>query len=87
MRDEQEAIAREIKPGATVQEAIEFIEGDVRDLSFDSLSGSAITIDADEVILSAGAIGSVQILHRSGIGPGEWLKQASVEWRLYFNTR
>src|ERR1700759_2960681 len=26
-----------------------------------------------EVILSAGAIGSVQVLHRSGIGPSEWL--------------
>ena len=25
------------------------------------------------MILSAGAIGSVQILQRSGIGPGEWL--------------
>ncbi|QWW72425.1 GMC family oxidoreductase [Rhizobium sp. WYJ-E13] len=32
-----------------------------------------------EVILSAGAIGSVQILHRSGIGPGEWLSQMGVE--------
>lgn len=32
-----------------------------------------------EVILSAGAIGSVQILHRSGIGPGDWLKAAGVD--------
>jgi choline dehydrogenase-like flavoprotein len=31
-----------------------------------------------EVILSAGAIGSVQMLHRSGIGPGEWLNQADI---------
>lgn len=32
-----------------------------------------------EVILSAGAIGSVQILHRSGIGPGNWLQEAGVD--------
>jgi choline dehydrogenase len=31
-----------------------------------------------EVILSAGAIGSIQILHRSGIGPGHWLQHAGV---------
>lgn len=32
-----------------------------------------------EVILSAGAIGSVQVLHRSGIGPGAWLREAGIE--------
>jgi choline dehydrogenase len=32
-----------------------------------------------EIILSAGAIGSVQILHRSGIGPGKWLQEAGVD--------
>ncbi|NBC20143.1 MAG: choline dehydrogenase [Alphaproteobacteria bacterium] len=31
-----------------------------------------------ETVLSAGAIGSVQILHRSGIGPGERLQAAGV---------
>ena len=31
-----------------------------------------------EVVLCAGAIGSVQILHRSGIGPADWLKAAGV---------
>lgn len=31
-----------------------------------------------EVILCAGAIGSVQILHRSGVGPSEWLAAAGV---------
>ncbi len=31
-----------------------------------------------EVLLSSGAIGSVQILQRSGIGPGEWLNQAGI---------
>jgi len=31
-----------------------------------------------EVVLCAGAIGSVQILHRSGIGPGEWLAPLGI---------
>jgi choline dehydrogenase len=32
-----------------------------------------------EVILSAGAIGSIQVLHRSGIGPGEWLSPLGID--------
>ncbi|HLZ02434.1 MAG TPA: GMC family oxidoreductase N-terminal domain-containing protein [Bradyrhizobium sp.] len=32
-----------------------------------------------EVILCAGAIGSVQVLHRSGIGPGEWLSPLGID--------
>ncbi|MFG1277367.1 GMC family oxidoreductase [Xanthobacter autotrophicus] len=32
-----------------------------------------------EVILSAGSIGSTQVLHRSGIGPGEWLSALGIE--------
>ncbi len=35
-----------------------------------------------EVILSAGAIGSIQILHRSGIGPGEWLSPLGIDMVL-----
>jgi choline dehydrogenase-like flavoprotein len=31
-----------------------------------------------EVILCAGAIGSVQVLHRSGVGPCEWLKDLGI---------
>ena len=31
-----------------------------------------------EVVLSSGAIGSVQILHRSGIGPGAWLNELGI---------
>jgi choline dehydrogenase-like flavoprotein len=31
-----------------------------------------------EVILSSGAIGSVQVLQRSGIGPGAWLGEAGI---------
>jgi choline dehydrogenase-like flavoprotein len=32
-----------------------------------------------EVILSAGAIGSIQILQRSGIGPAEWLSALGID--------
>ncbi len=32
-----------------------------------------------EVILSAGAIGSVQVLHRSGIGPADWLSPLGID--------
>ena len=32
-----------------------------------------------EVILSAGAIGSIQVLHRSGIGPAEWLAPLGID--------
>ena len=32
-----------------------------------------------EVILCAGSIGSVQVLHRSGIGPQEWLTPLGIE--------
>jgi choline dehydrogenase-like flavoprotein len=31
-----------------------------------------------EVILSAGAIGSVQVLQRSGVGPGAWLSEMGI---------
>ncbi len=41
--------------------------------------GMAQTVRArGEVILCAGSIGSVQILQRSGIGPGDWLHAAGV---------
>src|SRR6202047_3918585 len=32
-----------------------------------------------EVILSAGAIGSIQLLHRSGIGPADWLSPLGID--------
>lgn len=35
-----------------------------------------------EVILSAGSIGSTQVLHRSGIGPSEWLAPLGIEVAL-----
>ena len=31
-----------------------------------------------EVLLSSGAVGSVQILQRSGVGPGAWLNEAGI---------
>jgi choline dehydrogenase len=43
------------------------------------------TIDAmtkGEVILSAGAIGSIQVLQRSGIGPADWLAPIGIEMVL-----
>lgn len=35
-----------------------------------------------EVILSAGSVGSVQILQRSGIGPSEWLAPLGIETKI-----
>jgi len=35
-----------------------------------------------EVILCAGSIGSVQVLHRSGIGPADWLKPLGIDVAL-----
>lgn len=32
-----------------------------------------------EVILSSGSVGSVQVLHRSGIGPREWLEPLGID--------
>lgn len=32
-----------------------------------------------ETVLCSGSIGDVQILHRSGIGPGEWLRDAGLD--------
>jgi choline dehydrogenase-like flavoprotein len=32
-----------------------------------------------EVILTAGAIGSIQVLHRSGIGPADWLSPLGID--------
>jgi len=43
-------------------------------------NGERVTATArSEVILSAGAIGSAQLLQLSGIGPGEWLQHAGVQ--------
>ncbi len=45
--------------------------------------GRSVTAQAKgEVLLSAGAIGSVEILQRSGIGPGVWLHDLGIPVRL-----
>jgi choline dehydrogenase len=41
--------------------------------------GSRSLLEADEVVLSAGAIGSPHLLALSGVGPGEQLRAAGVE--------
>lgn len=49
-------------------------------VSYRRADGSTNVVEAKaEVILAAGAIGSVQILHRSGIGPSEWLSGIGVD--------
>src|SRR4029453_11784027 len=35
-----------------------------------------------EVILCAGSIGSTQVLHRSGIGPADWLSPLGIDIAL-----
>ena len=55
-------------------------DGRAAGIAYRMADGSLHTANARaEVVLSAGAIGSVQILHRSGIGPGDWLSQMGVE--------
>src|SRR5205085_7807830 len=46
----------------------------------DIQNGEVIDARANrEVVLSAGAIGSVQVLHRSGIGPADWLSPLGID--------
>lgn len=48
-----------------------------------SRGGEVLQVRArGEVILSSGSIGSTQILHRSGVGPGEWLAPLGIDVRL-----
>ncbi len=44
------------------------------------LDGQPRTVRARrEIVLCAGSIGSVQVLHRSGIGPAEWLSEIGIQ--------
>lgn len=48
-----------------------------------SRGGEVLQVRArGEVVLSSGSIGSTQILHRSGVGPGEWLAPLGIDVRL-----
>jgi pyridoxine 4-oxidase len=46
------------------------------------LDGETVHIEADRIILSAGAIGSPLLLMRSGVGPQEALKRAGIACRI-----
>lgn len=52
--------------------------GTVTGAEFDK-DGEILTYTADEVVLSAGAIGSPELLLRSGIGPADHLREVGVE--------
>lgn len=63
--------------GATARRL--FVEGDrVTGAEFDR-DGEAFTVQAEEVVLCAGALGSPEILLRSGIGPASHLKEVGVD--------
>ncbi|MBB3395991.1 GMC family oxidoreductase N-terminal domain-containing protein [Rhizobium sp. BK060] len=58
---------------------LEIKDGRAVGVRYRRADGSSAIAGADaEVVLSAGAIGSVQILHRTGIGPAEWLSEIGV---------
>jgi choline dehydrogenase len=60
-------------------ERIRFSDGRARALEL-TLDGVPAKIDVEgELILSAGAIGTPQLLQLSGVGPGELLKQHGIE--------
>lgn len=48
-------------------------------VQFEHQSNTKTAYAAREVLLCAGAIASPQILQRSGVGPGAWLKEAGVD--------
>ncbi len=54
-------------------------EGRVRGVHFMLDGRKQLARARQEVVLTAGAIGSPAILHRSGIGPAAWLKQLGIE--------
>jgi choline dehydrogenase len=57
-------------------------EGRVAGIRFKQGSEIVEARASGEVVLCAGSIGSVQVLHRSGIGPGEWLNALGIKVML-----
>jgi choline dehydrogenase len=58
---------------------LDIAEGRVRGVHFLLNGKKHLARARSEVVLTAGAIGSPAILHRSGIGPAAWLQQLGVE--------
>ena len=56
-----------------------FAGKEVSGVEFVRNGGRYIVKSRGEVVLSAGSIGSVQVLQRSGIGPGEWLEPLGIK--------
>ena len=56
-----------------------FENGRAVGVCFSQGSETFVARSRGEVILSAGAIGSVQVLHRSGIGPADWLRSLGID--------
>ncbi|WFP16371.1 GMC family oxidoreductase [Citricoccus muralis] len=64
--------------GATARRLL--LDGDtVTGAEFTDADGETLTVTADEVVLTAGALGSPEILLRSGIGPSAHLNEVGVE--------
>ncbi|NLS09497.1 oxidoreductase [Nesterenkonia sp. MY13] len=55
--------------------------GTVTGAEFDT-QGQTVTYTADEVVLSSGAIGSPELLLRSGVGPADHLREVGIEVEL-----
>ena len=70
-----------VRPGVTVKRILFDGSGErPRATGVEAVSGEeTFIVDADEVILSAGAIGSPQILMLSGVGPADHLKEHGIE--------
>jgi choline dehydrogenase len=62
-------------------EKLEFEGARATGIVFHQKGERQVATTRGEIILSAGAIGSVQILQRSGLGPAEWLAAAGVPVR------
>ncbi len=77
------ALARrnlEVRTGVTVQR-LELRGSTVTGVTFADSRGRLATVDADRVVLSAGAFGSPQILMLSGIGAPDELAEVGIDCR------